>query len=77
MTDISIEFGALADPIDKQLLQQGYSITEDEAKRFNRIAESIVMLHLNGIIPDSVRDNGRKKLMKMVCSAKGLTRIEK
>lgn len=66
MTQVSIEFGALATPIGEQLRIQGISITEDEARRFQRIAEAIVLLHLQGIIPDSVRDSSRQKLMKMI-----------
>lgn len=62
----TIEFGALSKPIGLQLESQGIAITDDESERFDRIAYSIVMLHLHGIIPDSVRDTSRKKLMKLI-----------
>ena len=66
---ITIEFGALARPIKSQLESQGVTLPEDDVKRFEEIAYSIVFLHLQDIIPDSVRDNARKKLMKKISVA--------
>jgi len=66
---ISIEFGALVRPIKTQLKDQGISIPDDDCKRFEEIAYSIVFLHLQDIIPDSVRDVARKKLMKKISVA--------
>ncbi len=69
MTGISIEFGALVAPIGKQLQKQGISIPEKDAERLEKIAHAIILLHLNNMIPDSVRDNARKKLMKEISIA--------
>ena len=69
MTGITIEFGALVRPIKAQLEGQGVYLKENELKRFEEIAYSIVFLHLQDIIPDSVRDNARKKLMKKISAA--------
>jgi len=66
---ISIEFGALAAPIEKQLERQGIKIPKEEADRFERIANAIVLLHLRDIIPDSTRDKAREKLMKQISTA--------
>jgi hypothetical protein len=63
---ISIEFGALCKPISEQIKNQGIKIPENVALRFDMIAHSIVVLHLHGIIPDSVRDTSRKKLMAKI-----------
>ena len=68
MDTISIEFGALAETIGTQLEKQGVLIKEEDAERFERMAMVIVLLHLQDIIPDSVRDNAQKKLMKKICS---------
>ena len=63
----SIVFGALTESIGIQLGKQGIALPEKkDIERFDKIAYSITFLHLQGIIPDSVRDNGRKKLMKMI-----------
>lgn len=67
--NIAIEFGALADPIKDQLKRQGISIPDEESQRFEKIAYSIVFLHLQDIIPDSVRDKSREKLMKRISNA--------
>jgi hypothetical protein len=65
---ISIVFGALAERIDSQLEKQGIVIPKEDADRLEKIAYSIVFLHLQDIIPDSVRDAARKKLMKKISS---------
>jgi hypothetical protein len=61
-----IEFGALSRQIGTQLREQGINLSVEEEDRFEMIARAIVMLHLQDIIPDSVRDNARKKLMKKI-----------
>ena len=66
MTSISIEFGALVKPIGKQLKEQGITISKFDTERFEKIAYSITFLHLQDIIPDSVRDKSRQKLIKKI-----------
>jgi hypothetical protein len=63
---ITIEFGALVKPIRDQLCDQAVTISKKSADRFEKIAHSITMLYLNGMITESVRDNARKKLMKEI-----------
>lgn len=64
--NISIEFGALVKPISEQLKTQGIEVKN--AERLDHLADAIVDLHLNHIIPDSVRDKAREKLMKIIVS---------
>jgi len=73
MTNIGIHFGALCDPIKKQLKNQGYALSEKEDARFQAIADAIIMLKLHGILPDSIVYKAEQKLMKMICSAELLT----
>ena len=65
---ISIEFGAMVPSIKQQLEKQGIDLPEPFATRFEEIAWSITFLHLQNIIPDSVRDKSREKLMKNIVS---------
>ena len=67
-----IEFGALCDPILKQLNKQGFSLSERDSERLQAIADAIITLKLNHIIPDSVVRNAEQKLMKQICSAESL-----
>ncbi len=60
---IEIHFGTTADTISKQLYNQGIHLPEETCCPLQRCADSIIMLHLHGLIPDSVRDSARKKLM--------------
>ena len=62
----SLNFGALSEPIDAQLNKQGFSLTEKDSVRFQRLADAITTLHLNGIIPDSVTYKSHQKLMKLI-----------
>jgi hypothetical protein len=66
---VIIEFGALVEPIAEQLKKQGITIPEADSERFQKIAWSIILLHLHGIIPDSVRSSAQKKLMKQIVAA--------
>jgi hypothetical protein len=60
---------ALVKPIKEQLAAQGITISEQDASRFERIADAIILLHLQDIIPDSTRDKAREKLMKRISKA--------
>jgi hypothetical protein len=65
----TLEFGALCKPIGEQLKEQGIELPKESCERFERINHCITRLHLNGIIPDSVRDGARKRLMKKISDA--------
>jgi hypothetical protein len=62
----SLHFGALCKPISEQLKEQGITITDDESKRFQLIADAITLLHLHDIIPDSVTNKAHQKLMNKI-----------
>jgi|WetSurMetagenome_2_1015567.scaffolds.fasta_scaffold26404_4 hypothetical protein len=63
---MSLHFGALVEGIDVQLERQGYNVNKKDCERYQKIADAIVMLHLNDIIPDSVVYNAHQKLMKKI-----------
>lgn len=69
---LSLHFGALCKSICEQLNEQGFELSELDGKRFQDIADSIIMLKLHGILPDSTVLKSEQKLMKMICSAKSL-----
>jgi len=69
---ISLHFGALCNPINEQLNKQGYGLSEKDSERFQGIADAIIMLKLQGVIPDSIVLKAEQKLMKMICSAESL-----
>ena len=71
-----LEFGALCDPIDKQLNRQGFALSKEESERFQYIADAIIALKLHHIIPDSVVRNAEQKLMKQICNAESLVEEE-
>ena len=63
---ITIVFGALVKPIGEQLRAQSIELAPEKIERFEKIAHAITMLYLNGMIPESMRDNARKKLMRQI-----------
>jgi len=72
---VSLHFGALCEPLIKQLDTQGYSLSEIEALRFQDIADSIIMLKLHGILPDSVVRTSEQKLMKMIANSDSIKKV--
>lgn len=66
---LSIEFGALSEPIAEQLKKQGISIPQERSDILEKIAYSLVFLHLHGIITDSARDNSCRKLIKKIVAS--------
>jgi hypothetical protein len=67
-----IEFGALCDPIEKQLNKQGYSISKKESERLQEIADAIITLKLARVIPDSIVLKAEQKLMKLIAQSESL-----
>jgi len=63
---ITLVFGALVKPIGEQLSAQSVELAPEKIERFEKMAHAITMLYLNGMIPESARDNARKKLMKQI-----------
>jgi hypothetical protein len=58
--------------ISKQLIAQGYNISENDNLRLQDIADAIIMLKLHRIIPDSVVHNAEQKLMKKIIECESL-----
>jgi len=65
-TTMSLHFGALCDPIVKQLEKQGFVIPEKDGERFQMIADAITTLKLHDILPDSTVGKSHQKLMKQI-----------
>lgn len=70
---VEIEFGVLSDPIIAQLKWQGYSISEDDSVRLQRIADAIIILKLARVIPDSVVLNAERKLIELITKSESLS----
>ena len=64
-----LEIGWLCAPVSEQIYKAGFHIPEKDSRRLDKISGAILTLHLNGIIPDSVRDKANQKLMKEVSKA--------
>lgn len=63
---ISIEFGALSKPLKEQLAEQGISLPEKDEAFLRRLMESITLLKLHGLIPESIANKARSKVMKKI-----------
>lgn len=66
---ISIEFGALSDDLSKQLALQKITLPENDAEFLERLRKSITLLKLHGLIPESIANKARHKLMKKIMEA--------
>ena len=63
---VEIQFGALCDPIAKQLKQQGYTISMADNLRLQKIADAIIRLKLHDILTDGAARICHQKLMKQI-----------
>lgn len=66
---LSIAFGALVDPLVKQLRDAGICITPELGKKilvWQAHAHAITRLAVNGILPESEVKTARKRLLKTI-----------
>lgn len=61
--EFGIHFGALADPIEKQLEQQELKTTEKAIEDFNKLNKARLMLLFGDCLTDSMNDKIIKKIM--------------
>jgi hypothetical protein len=76
MSEIGIHFGAICFSIDKQLNDQGFCLSAEESKRFQKISDSITMLNLHGYLSDSLAHKARQRLLKAICNAESLVEAD-
>lgn len=50
---MKIEVSAFAEPVEKQLKEQGYFIHEKDAKLLNDLNRCVIMVYLHGLATDS------------------------
>jgi hypothetical protein len=64
-TERFLSFGALVDPIEKQVPE----LPKDAAKIFQKDMESIIRLYIHGILSDSERERAYTRLAKKIREA--------
>lgn len=64
---ITLDFGAMAPPLKKQLAD--YNVSEAELSQCQRDADAIVRLNWRRLISDSQAHAARKRLMKKIMAA--------
>lgn len=63
---VTIDFGAMAPTLSKQLAKIGLSLSRDTLKIIQRDADAITRLYMRGLLSDSQTLTARRKLMKML-----------
>ena len=63
MSEIKIAFGAMSDPVERQLQAQGLTLGMS-APHYERAADSIVFLKIHSLLTESAANSARQKLMK-------------
>jgi len=66
---VEIHFGALADPLEKQL--EGFNISADKIEHFQKDADAITRLVVRGLIPDGAAHQARKKIIRNITTSQG------
>lgn len=63
---VGIQFGALCDPIKKQLASQGLSSTPTRLGVWQRQADAVAYLAIVSLIPDGVVASARRKILRSI-----------
>jgi hypothetical protein len=73
---LELQFGAMCTPIKVQLEQQGVKLAVPrDAKKFQKLADSITMLAIHGILSDSAVRSCRQRLLNRI--AKQVRQVER
>lgn len=64
---LHITFGAMADPLKKQLA--GCGLPEKRIAKWQREADAITLLSVNGLLRDPEKTRARDRLMRTITSA--------
>lgn len=64
---IEITFGAMADPLRKQLA--GHGLPEKRIAKWQRDADAITYLSVSGLLRDPEKTRARDRLMRTIVSA--------
>jgi hypothetical protein len=63
--DLTIEFGALCDPLSEQLARLELGVSDsDELGRIQLIANAVAVVTVHGLISHAQSDRARRKLFK-------------
>ena len=58
---VGIYFGALCDPLKKQLSRWGFK--KQDVERYQKIADGVTLLQLHGVLPDAQVRKCRQRLI--------------
>ncbi len=63
---LGIYFGAMVEPLSKQLTKQGFKFDKDTVLHFQKDMDALVRVRIRGYILDSQIDKINKKLYKKI-----------
>jgi len=66
MRELRISFGAMGEPLIDQIEKQGFTLSELDNERFQRLIVAVNMVHIHGLFPDSACNTARKRLLKQI-----------
>lgn len=75
-TRLSIQFGALALPLQRQLKDQGVEVGPENVMWLQRYADAITLLKVRALLTDREAARARKRLLQELvkaCSMEGMT----
>lgn len=63
---LGLHFGALAEDVQKQVEDQGFTIAKQDAKQADELMRAVVYLRINGILTRSQVTAAETKILKRV-----------
>ena len=68
MAKVGFNYGALADSLEKQANEQGYTLS-DKRELFEKMSYGLVLNYIHGTLTDSAYEKALQKLHKQVIEA--------
>jgi hypothetical protein len=71
--NLKLNFGALSEPLQQQLISQGLRVLDGDAERLEHLqrdADALARLVIRDVVTDSAAAAARRKLIKRVCALK-------
>lgn len=65
--EIGLSYGAISDPLEDQIIAQGFTVDKKQIDHLQADLDAIIRLRIRGFILDSQIDKYLQKLHKKVC----------
>jgi hypothetical protein len=66
ITEFGLHFGALSEPLAKQIKAQKLAFDKEKVKEFQYVLDAMITVRIADLVPDKVYEKMQKKLMQRI-----------